>query len=184
MTAFEEMVLRLKQQLNCTSAKDMVIAELLGFKPNAWERRKNKDAFPEKELYGLADKNPELNIDVQYVLTGKHSRPVKKVTDTRMAYLMARKNKQQLELQQKVMSIVLNHEHRESIAGQLDLPKFAAATGKQAGIEALIEKIIESFYQYLESAASIDETCDYIISEGLLDEYSELEQRLEEHKND
>lgn len=72
MDFFNEATLRLKQQLKTT--QDKVVAEFLGFKPSAWVRRKNRDAFPEKELYALAATRPDLEIDVKYVLTGKHTR--------------------------------------------------------------------------------------------------------------
>lgn len=69
MNSFDEITLRLKPQLKTT--EDKVVAKFLGFKPSAWVNRKKRDAFPEKELYALAAKRPDLNIDVQYVLTGK-----------------------------------------------------------------------------------------------------------------
>ena len=68
MNFFEEATLRLKQQLKVT--EDNEVAELLGLKPTAWAMRKKRQSFPEKELYALAVKRPELNLDVDYVLTG------------------------------------------------------------------------------------------------------------------
>lgn len=68
MNFFKEATLRLKQQLKVT--EDKQVAELLGMSPRAWAGRKRRDSFPEKELYALAAKRPELGLDVHYVLTG------------------------------------------------------------------------------------------------------------------
>ena len=68
MNLFNEVALRLKQQLQVT--EDQQVAELLGLSKHAWMGRKKRESFPEKELYALAAKRPELNLDVDYVLTG------------------------------------------------------------------------------------------------------------------
>lgn len=68
MNFFEEAALRLKQQLKVT--EDKQAAEALGMTGNAWTMRKRRGTFPEKELYALAAKQPGLNLDVNYVLTG------------------------------------------------------------------------------------------------------------------
>ena len=68
MIFFEEATLRLKQQLKVT--EDRQAAEFLGMTGKAWTARKRRESFPEKELYALAAKRPELNLDVDYVLTG------------------------------------------------------------------------------------------------------------------
>ena len=68
MNFFDEATLRLKQQLKVT--EDKQAAQALGLAANAWGMRKRRNAFPEKELYALAAKRPELGIDVDYVLTG------------------------------------------------------------------------------------------------------------------
>jgi len=68
MNFFDEAALRLKQQLKVT--EDKQVAETLEMTGNAWTKRKLRGAFPEKELYTLAAKRPELGLDVDYVLTG------------------------------------------------------------------------------------------------------------------
>lgn len=73
MKEFEAMTLRLKQQLGVTLDKD--VAALLGFTSRAWTGRKRTNSFPERELYALIAKRPELKIDVGYVLTGTPTPP-------------------------------------------------------------------------------------------------------------
>lgn len=70
MKKFEECALRLKQQLGVTMDKEAAI--VLGLSPWAWAARKRADSFPERELYALIAKRPDmdLRIDVGYVLTG------------------------------------------------------------------------------------------------------------------
>lgn len=74
MNFFKEATLRLKQQLKVT--EDKQVAELLGMSPRAWAGRKRRNSFPEKELYALAAKRPELGLDVHYVLTGQNTQSV------------------------------------------------------------------------------------------------------------
>lgn len=68
MNSFDEIALRLKQELKLT--KDKELAQALGMGARAWSGRKVRNSFPEDKLYALAAKRPELGIDVQYVLTG------------------------------------------------------------------------------------------------------------------
>lgn len=68
MDSFTEVSLRLKQQLGMDMDKD--VADVLGLSKRAWAGRKAKNSFPEKELRALAQRRPELGIDVEYVLTG------------------------------------------------------------------------------------------------------------------
>lgn len=72
MNYFDEATLRLKQRLGVTQDKEL--AQFLGLSPRAWAGRKQTGAFPEKELYALAAKRTELDIDVDYVLTGQAGR--------------------------------------------------------------------------------------------------------------
>lgn len=71
MNFFEEATLRLKQQLKVTDDKQ--VAEAMGLSQRAWVGRKNRDNFPEKELWALAGSRPELNLDVDYILNGDKS---------------------------------------------------------------------------------------------------------------
>lgn len=66
---FGAMLLRLKQQLGVQTNKS--VAELLGMREKAFIARKSRNSFPETELYALAAKRPDLDLDVVYVLTGK-----------------------------------------------------------------------------------------------------------------
>lgn len=68
---FFSQVLRLKETLKVESDKE--VAQALGIKPTTFNEKKRRDAFPEAELYALAAKRPELNIDVTYVLTGQRA---------------------------------------------------------------------------------------------------------------
>lgn len=66
MKFFEEIALRLKQQLKVT--EDKQLAEALGMTGKAWTARKRRESFPEEKLWALAAQRPD--IDVGYVLTG------------------------------------------------------------------------------------------------------------------
>lgn len=74
MDFFEEATLRLKQQMHTTQDKE--IASVLGLSAQSWAGRKKRGNFPEKELRALAQQRPELQIDVDYVLTGEGMRHV------------------------------------------------------------------------------------------------------------
>ena len=74
MNFFDEAALRLKQQLQVKTDKE--VAEALGLSAAAWVGRKKRDNFPEVELYALAAKRPELKINVEYVLTGRTPEPM------------------------------------------------------------------------------------------------------------
>ena len=69
---FLHIVNRLKTVLGLT--KDKEVAEALGLKETAFNVRKSRNSFPEKELRALAQRRPELGIDVDYVLTGQTTR--------------------------------------------------------------------------------------------------------------
>jgi len=66
--SFEGALLRLKGVLGLQADKE--VAEVLNMDPSAFNKRKTRGSFPEKELRVLAQQRPELNIDVDYVLTG------------------------------------------------------------------------------------------------------------------
>ena len=65
---FHERLGRLKVALR--ARKDKEVAEALGLGEKAFNARKARNSFPEKELRALAQQRPELGIDVEYVLTG------------------------------------------------------------------------------------------------------------------
>lgn len=69
MSLFEGALLRTKEQLGVQSDKE--VAARLGLSATAFSDRKKRDAFPEDKLRALAQQQPELGIDVAYILTGK-----------------------------------------------------------------------------------------------------------------
>lgn len=68
MNSFADKLLRLKNELKIQDDKD--IAEILGLGVKAFSARKVRDSFPEKELFALKAKRPELNLDIDYILLG------------------------------------------------------------------------------------------------------------------
>lgn len=68
MNYFEEVTLRLKQQLKVTEDKEA--AAVLGLSEGSWKMRKKRESFPEKELWALVAKQPDLKLDVGYILNG------------------------------------------------------------------------------------------------------------------
>lgn len=71
MTDFQSQLLRLKEQLNV--ATDREVAALFGLSDQGLNSRKARGAFPEDKLYALAAKRPELGLDVPYILSGERS---------------------------------------------------------------------------------------------------------------
>lgn len=68
MNSFQEKLLRLKNELKISTDKD--IAATLYMKPTAFAERKKTNSFPEKELFALKAKRPDLNLDIDYILLG------------------------------------------------------------------------------------------------------------------
>lgn len=71
MEDFLGMVIRLKQQLGVQSDKE--VAQALGLSPTAFNQRKARNAFPEKELLVLIARRPDLGLNFDYVTLGHHS---------------------------------------------------------------------------------------------------------------
>lgn len=61
---------RLKEQLRVHLDKE--VAAALGMTKEAFNSRKVRGSFPEDKLRLLASRRPELKLDPDYVLTGKH----------------------------------------------------------------------------------------------------------------
>lgn len=80
MKSFGNVLLRLKAQTGLQADKE--IAELLGISPTAFNDRKRRDAFPEDKLLALATRRPELNLDVDYVLTGNTENAIARAAAT------------------------------------------------------------------------------------------------------
>lgn len=68
MNDFAQQLGRLKIALG--KSKDVEVADALGMAKTALAERKRRGSFPDRELYALAAKRPDLKIDVAYVLTG------------------------------------------------------------------------------------------------------------------
>jgi hypothetical protein len=68
MNFFPDQLARLKHALRVS--KDGEVAAALGLGKTAFSERKRRGSFPEDELRELARKQPDLRIDVNYVLTG------------------------------------------------------------------------------------------------------------------
>lgn len=66
--SFERATLRLKELVGVQTDKDL--AELLEMDVSAFNKRKARGSFPDERLRALAQRRPELGIDVEYVLTG------------------------------------------------------------------------------------------------------------------
>ena len=73
MDLFSDSLDRLKYSLRVS--KDQEVAAALGMSKTAFSERKKRGSFPDKELRALAQQRPELNLDVDYVLTGVAARP-------------------------------------------------------------------------------------------------------------
>lgn len=68
MTEFERRLIRIKEVLGVATDKD--VASAIGMAVGTFSARKRRDSFPTKDLYVLAANRPDLEIDVNYVLTG------------------------------------------------------------------------------------------------------------------
>ena len=70
--SFEHAALRLKETVNIQTDKEL--GALLGLDVSAFNKRKKRGSFPEKELRAWAQQHPDLGIDVDYVLTGQSAK--------------------------------------------------------------------------------------------------------------
>lgn len=72
--SFTGILLRLKERTGLVSDKE--VAELLGMSDKAFAARKTRAAFPSDRLRALAEKRPDLGLDVGYVLNGLNAADV------------------------------------------------------------------------------------------------------------
>lgn len=79
MNDFAQQLGRLKIALG--KSKDVEVADALGMAKTALAERKRRGSFPDRELYALAAKRPDLKIDVAYVLTGITSEAHSRLND-------------------------------------------------------------------------------------------------------
>lgn len=68
MKNFLDIANRLKAALSIPTNKEL--ANILGLSETAFSERKKRNSFPVKELEALAGKRPDLNLDIDYILTG------------------------------------------------------------------------------------------------------------------
>ena len=120
---------RLKAALG--KSKDKGAAELLGMGEKAFNARKTRGSFPEKELRALAQQRPEMGIDVDYVLTGRTLAAAEPERDARLRALVARRHAQideggEMKARYKLNGdgslslIACDRRHFERLAGQHD----------------------------------------------------------------
>jgi hypothetical protein len=88
--SFDAQIGRLKGALQLK--EDQEVAELMGMGKAAFSARRTRGSFPEEKLRALAQQRPDLNIDVDYVITGvaqaalemiraaREGKPLKKVS--------------------------------------------------------------------------------------------------------
>lgn len=68
MDFFQETLLRLKSQLKVE--RDQEVAGMLGLTKSAFSERKKRGSFPEKEVLALAQKRPDIGLDLDFIFTG------------------------------------------------------------------------------------------------------------------
>lgn len=68
MTSFDRILLRLKERLGVQTDKE--IAKLLGMSDKAFNARKKRDAFPQDKLFAMMTRRQDIDLDLEYVLTG------------------------------------------------------------------------------------------------------------------
>lgn len=90
---FVDFLSRIKQELDFKNDKD--VADFLGLEIKAFSARKHRNSVPKDKLRAAAQSHPEMNIDVEYILTG------------------IRANKENLQMQPKH---TLNQEEQELLA--------------------------------------------------------------------
>lgn len=66
---FADFLYRIKQELDLKQDKD--VADFLNLEIKAFSARKTRNSVPVDKLKAAALANPELKIDVEYILTGK-----------------------------------------------------------------------------------------------------------------
>lgn len=119
---FVDFLYRIKQELDLKQDKD--VAQFLGLDIKAFSARKARNSIPEKHLLAALAKQPELNVDVDYILTGK-KKNVDKSTNTTFIELSTLTQEETLLLTQFRQ---LNEEGKTAIFSMLSalLPKKAA----------------------------------------------------------
>ncbi|MDK4544751.1 helix-turn-helix domain-containing protein [Kingella kingae] len=119
---FVDFLYRIKQELDFKQDKD--VAQFLGLDTKAFSARKTRNSIPEKHLLAALAKQPELNVDVDYILTGKRKN-VDKSTNIALVETPSLTQEETLLLAQFRQ---LNEEGKTAIFSMLSalLPKKAA----------------------------------------------------------
>lgn len=138
MIFFDEATLRLKQLVKLTSDKD--VADLLGLSPRAWAGRRKRNSFPEKELWALAAKRND--IDIEFVLKGDQgvdAAPVLDMNHLRLALKVA---------QESAVSAGQNLSQDERI--DMALVLYNKNTGKQMGKAEFLSAMLKTLLPLLD----------------------------------
>ena len=71
---FVDFLTRIKQELDFKNDKD--VADFLGLEIKAFSARKQRNSIPKDKLRAAAQARPEMNIDVEYILTGSRTNQI------------------------------------------------------------------------------------------------------------
>jgi transcriptional regulator with XRE-family HTH domain len=124
---FSECLNRLKPMLRVS--KDQEVAAALGLSKTAFSERKKRDSFPDRELRALARARPELNIDVDYVLTGVAQAALEIIDAAKAGTPLVKVRGDELQLLQNYRSC--SPPDQEVVRHQA---AFLAARGKPSGV--------------------------------------------------
>lgn len=127
MDLFSERLNRLKPMLRVS--KDQEVAAALGLSKTAFSERKKRGSFPDRELRLLARERPDLNIDVEYVLTGVAQAALEIIDAVRAGTPMVKVRSDELQLLQNYRSC--SPEDQEVVRHQA---AFLAARGKPSSL--------------------------------------------------
>lgn len=152
MHDFEEKLLRLKQQVGLVEDQD--VAALLGLGKAAFSARKVRRSFPDDKLFVLKAQRPDLDIDVAYVLTGKHqSGHARKRTDHVAAFAGKHGDEETNKLLSSAIKVEVEQDRLRKPQYQ-QLRDFAAACDDQR-LQVLLS-VAETCWR-ASAAASVDE---------------------------
>lgn len=135
MNLFSECLNRLKPVLRVS--KDQEVAAALGLSKTAFSERKKRGSFPDRELRALARERPELNIDVDYVLTGVAQAAVEIIEAAQAGTPLVRVCGAELQLLENYRACpppdreAIRHQ-AEFLAGRSAAEKAAAVVGKKS----------------------------------------------------
>lgn len=125
--SFEAALLRLKGVLGMQADKD--VAAALGMEASAFNKRKRRGSFPEEEVRALAQQRPDLNIDVDYVLTGVAQAALEIIDAAKAGTPLVKVRGDELQLLQNYRSC--SPPDQEVVRHQA---AFLAARGKPGGV--------------------------------------------------